>query len=162
MPRCVIRVKEIRRVLPPSDLNTRIARLAVLYEDLRIEFYAAAEPDIDLLDSAIGDLYRRLYFIRRATGTTLEIKSAVQRLHELPEFQERVRGRFTPEQRANWDAAVDFLLANNAALKKIRDDVGGHFSEKAAEYALNNIGAGEVGTLIINEGEKHNTAGLLR
>jgi hypothetical protein len=159
VPRSLVRVREIRRALPPSDLNTRIARLAVLYEDLRIEFYAASAPAIDLFDSPIGDLYRRLYFIRRATATTLEIKGAIQRLHQLPEFQERIRTKFTPQQAASWQSAVDFLVANDAALKRIRDDVGGHFSEKAADYALNNIGDREAGTLIINEGRKHNSAG---
>jgi hypothetical protein len=54
MPRSITRVKLIRSALPHSELNVRIARLAVLYEDLRIEVYAAAEEDIPLLDS-IGD-----------------------------------------------------------------------------------------------------------
>ncbi len=76
----------MRRALPHSTINVRISRLAVLYEDLRLELYAAAEDEIPLLDS-VSDTYRRLYFVRRAM-TTLEIKGGLQRLDQCPEFKE--------------------------------------------------------------------------
>lgn len=156
--RSVTRAKEMRRALPHNDLNVRIARIAVLYEDLRIELYAtAARQKIKALDHN-GDGYRRLYFIRRAISTVLEIRGAFQRLDQLPEFR-RLRMNFSAEQDTAWRAAVDFLLAHDADLRQIRDDVGGHFQERAADYALDHMSSKEVGMITIEEGKKHNTAG---
>jgi hypothetical protein len=151
-------VKEMRSALPHSDLNVRIARIAVLYEDLRIELYATAHRgEIKALDH-IGDGYRRLYFIRRAITTVLELKGAFQRLDQLPEFRE-LKSSFSPGEDADWQAAVKFLIDHDQDFKNIRNDVGGHFQEQAADYALANMAANEVGIITIEEGTTHNTAG---
>jgi hypothetical protein len=157
MPRSITRVKLIRSALPHSELNVRIARLAVLYEDLRIELYAAAEQDIPLLDS-IGDGYRRLYFVRRAISTILEVASAIRRIDQYPEFREKIKSRFSKPELADWEAGVTFFTNHDAELRGIRDDVGGHFLERAADYALDHMGAATAGILTIQEGSKHNTA----
>jgi hypothetical protein len=159
MPRSITRFKELARALPPSDLNRRMARLVVLHEDLRIEFYAAAEDEMAILDS-IGDLYRRLYFIRRAILTTMEIKGALQQLDQLPEFRELQRSWSKPEI-AEWREAITFLIDKNDLFKTVRDDVGGHFSQAAAAYAIDNMPGSVIGKLTIQEGSKHDTAGAM-
>ena len=158
MPRSITRVKELKGA-SPFELNRRLARLVVLHEDLRIEFFAAAEEEISFLDHA-GDLYRRLYFIRRAVLTTLEVKGALQQLDQLPEFRELQRF-WNAQEIAAWRAAVTFLKDNDRQLKTVRDDVGGHFSQTAAAYAVDNMPGTVVGTLTIQEGSKHNTAGAM-
>jgi hypothetical protein len=90
-------------------MNVRIARLAVLFEDLRIEMYAIAERGKIQACDHIGDGYRRLYFVRRAIATVLEMKGGFQRLDQCPEFQNVLRS-FTPEETADWRAAVTFLV----------------------------------------------------
>jgi len=123
--------------------------------------YAASAEEISLLDEPIGDFYRRLYFIRRAIMTILEIKGALHQIDQWPEFREKVATSFTPEQTAAWRLTVDFLNANDAAFKAVRNDVGGHFSEKAADHALREMGNSEVGAVTIREGAEHNTAGVM-
>jgi hypothetical protein len=42
--------KELSRFLPHSELNVRMARLAVLFEDLRLEAFAIVAPELPKLD----------------------------------------------------------------------------------------------------------------
>jgi hypothetical protein len=139
MLRSRTRSKELSRVLPASDLNFRIARLVVLFEDLRIELNAIAARSLGKLDyTDVG--YRRLYFLRRAIATLLEFKGALLRINELPEFRV-VKDSFTKEEKEQWDEALAFFKNETNPLKLARDDVGGHFQERAAEYALNHPGS---------------------
>lgn len=139
-------------------MNVRIARLAVLFEDLRIEMYAIAERGKIQACDHIGDGYRRLYFVRRAIATVLEMKGGFQRLDQCPEFQNVLRS-FTPEETADWRAAVTFLVDHEQEFRQIRNDVGGHFLEQAADYALASISAKATGVIIIQRGTKPQTAG---
>lgn len=143
--------KPIRRALPYSPLNVRIVRLALLYEDLRIEVYGIAERKKMRALDHLGTSYRRLYFVRRAVMTILEIKGAFQRLDECPEFQ-AVRKRFSQTESEAWREAVDFLIASKDRFKEVRDDVGGHFLERVADYALREISDRAVGLVTIRRG----------
>lgn len=59
-----IRVKELNLALPPQEiLSAHFARLAVLYEDLRIEVMACAQDSIPALDTT-DERYRRNYFLK--------------------------------------------------------------------------------------------------
>ena len=80
-------VKELDRVFTNGSLlDAHISRVAVLYEDLRLEMMAASEVSLPTLDT-IGMEHRRIYFARRSIGTLRELAEAIRLLDELPEFQ---------------------------------------------------------------------------
>jgi hypothetical protein len=135
-----------------------MVRLAVLYEDLRIEMSAvASRAHFKTLDH-LGDGYRRLYFIRRAIASMVEVRGAFERLDQLPEFQEMAKV-LNPKEKSDWNAAVDFFSTHKAEFKQMRDDFGGHFQETTALYALENVDATAVGFITIRAGTKPDTAG---
>jgi hypothetical protein len=109
------------------QLNAKLARLCVLYEDLRVEMCGIAEPSIPALD--ILDLekdnkctpqrigrYRRYYFVRRSIGTIREFAEALRSINGDPDLQ-----------------------LNESLLKAIRNDIGGHFGHQAALNALDRL-----------------------
>ena len=51
-----------------SELAARVARVCVLFEDLRVEYSGAHEDDALPLDK-LGIEYRRFYFLRRSLVT---------------------------------------------------------------------------------------------
>ena len=54
-----------------KQMQVQLARLCVLYDDLMLEFTAANEDSIPLLDTSGRDS-RRFYFVRRTLGTLSE------------------------------------------------------------------------------------------
>ena len=81
-------VKELDRVFTNGSLlDAHISRVAVLYEDLRLEMMAASEVSLPTLDT-IGMEHRRIYFARRSIGTLRELAEAIRLLDELPEFHQ--------------------------------------------------------------------------
>ena len=66
-----------------SEYDAKVARVAVLYEDLRLENLAASEPSIPKLDASGADL-RQFYFIRRSVATVREFAEALSMLEEDP------------------------------------------------------------------------------
>jgi hypothetical protein len=130
-------LKEVARVFEHSDLNVRVARLAVLYEDLRIEMFAIAAPELPALDFT-DERYRRLYFVRRAVATFVEFKGALTRLDQCPGFCD-LKKTFSTDELQQWHEAVSFFETHKDTFKTARDDIGGHFQEKAAESALRDI-----------------------
>jgi len=90
-----------------------------------------------LLEEASGSTYRTLYFMRRAIGTLVEFEEALGRISEMPEFLEaRRRGSHEAVYLSDWCPAVDFFGTRGTLLKKIRNDVGGHFGELASRFGL--------------------------
>ena len=60
-----------------SQFEKRLARLAVLYEDLRVEVSAAAlDPGVLPDLEPFGANYRQFYFMRRAIATANEFRQA--------------------------------------------------------------------------------------
>lgn len=142
------RVRELRLVLPPSPgslLHENIARLAVLYEDLRIELIAASTSSISKLDR-VDSRYRRNYFLRRCIGTTVEFAEAIRLLDRSPDFRV-VRSNFSPVILKYWMDGVNFFRKHERLLRAVRNDIGGHFGTTAAKYAVSNLGADTVGRI---------------
>src|ERR1019366_10002526 len=67
------------------NLNAKLARLCVLYEDLRVELHGIVEPSIPALD-VLDDKYRRFYFVRRSIGTIREFSDALRLINADPHF----------------------------------------------------------------------------
>jgi hypothetical protein len=147
------RIAELRRIFRSDQkrlLDAYIARLCVLYEDLRIELFAISAdsiPNLDVLDPAtefaekkeIGK-YRRYYFLRRSIGTLWEFAEGLRLLEGCPEFASVVPPSDV-EIAGLWKAGADFFQSNEHLLKQVRNDIGGHFGSKAARYAVENLGS---------------------
>ena len=84
-PELEIYEKKVRDVLDPTNLEFHaiIARLSVLFEDLRIEEYASRPERLEELD-IIGKSYRQMYFLRRSIATLVECASAIEMLDQRP------------------------------------------------------------------------------
>ena len=82
-PELEIYEKKVRDVLDPTNLEFHaiIARLSVLFEDLRIEEYASRPEKLEELD-IIGKSYRKMYFLRRSIATLVEFASAIEMLDQ--------------------------------------------------------------------------------
>src|ERR1700756_4122568 len=68
-----------------KQLHQDIARLCVLFEDLRIEIAGIATKELGPLDDA-GEKGRSLYFLRRSIGTLHEFANALDKIDNSPEF----------------------------------------------------------------------------
>ena len=166
-PSTQTRIAELRRIFRSDQkrlVDAYIARLCVLYEDLRIELFAISAdsiPKLDVLDPAtefaekkeIGK-YRRYYFLRRSIGTSWEFAEGLRLLEGCPEF-----GSVVPlsdiEIAALWKAGADFFQSNEPLLKQVRNDIGGHFGSKAARYAVENLGSTATGKIeLIHHAQK--------
>ncbi len=141
----LIRVRELKEVfghLSESNFEAIVARLAVLYEDMRIELLGISKDSISALD-ALDVNYRRIYFLRKSIGTLLEFAEAVGHLQACPEFS-IVSVKFSPEIRKDWQKSATFFKRNEHQLRLVRNDTGGHFGLEAARYAAQNLPSGSV------------------
>lgn len=126
-------------------LHAHLARLNVLYEDLRLELLGVSESEVPFLDGT-GVNFRKQYCMRRAIGTTLEFAEAFRLLDEHADFV-HVRDRFTAEHCEIWQRCIGFFATHESTLQDIRNDIGGHFGYKAALYAVQNFSPDADGSL---------------
>jgi hypothetical protein len=138
-------------------IDAQIARLCVLYEDLRIEMMGIAKdiPQLDILDSArdhpdnpamVGS-YRYFYFMRRSIATVSEFASALRQLNDNPEFG-LVSSSFEDYCQETWANAITFFDKKREFLiRNIRNDIGGHFGQKAAMESLKYLGENATGKM---------------
>lgn len=131
-------MRELSRVFADQGaiLPAHIARLSVLYEDLRIEILATAKKSIVFLD-VTNQSYRRHYFLRRSIATLVEFAEALRLLDECDEFYV-IKSRLAPPIIEFWDSAVGFFREKEPFLKLVRNDIGGHFGLQSADYAVTN------------------------
>jgi hypothetical protein len=166
MSRRQIRSAQLRDVFKADgerQLSANLARLCVLYEDLRVEWCGIAEhsiPALDVLDSEqdnrvaperIGR-YRRYYFVRRSIGTIREFAEALRLVNEEPSWQLNVT-RIPEEVKAEWDSGIAFFKQNEALLRAIRNDIGGHFGHQTALNALDNLRPDASSTIELVDGK---------
>src|SRR5262245_36346940 len=120
-----IAVKRLKPIfdIPDSELGALLARLTVLYQDLRIELNGAVEDSISVLDGD-GVRYRKFYFLRRSTITLVEFRGTLQRLVDCDEFA-ALRKAFDPEQEKRWVEANSFFGKHHKFMKSVRNDCGG-------------------------------------
>jgi hypothetical protein len=149
-----IRTALLRKVFSAKQgrrqFDAKLARVCVLFEDLRIEIRGVSErslPALDVLDTenenwlnpGFTGRYRTFYFLRRSLLTLREFAEALRLIvndmnqdpNLKPTFQE-----LTNEAKAAWDAGIRFFEVNEGKLNKIRGDIGGHFGHQAALNAV--------------------------
>ncbi len=119
-------------------IHAHIARLAVLYKDLRIEVHEIVEPSVPLLD-ATDERYCKNYFLRRCIATLVEFAETVRLLDECDVFKPIKKG-LDKKIRPYWSGAVRFFRQHEPFLKKVRNDIGGHFGSMAADCAVRHVG----------------------
>lgn len=120
-----------------KEMLVQVVRLCVLYEDFQIEMTGAMEESIKALDGTSRDT-RRFYFVRRHLATFAEIEGALHKLNRNRTFKV-IRKGMEPGEKRKWSEAVTFFSKNHAFLKSMRDDTGGHFLDRAALFALENV-----------------------
>src|SRR5688572_29181391 len=98
-----------------KKMQAQFARMCVLYDDLTLEYAAANEDTIPLLDKSGRD-NRRFYFVRRTLGTLFELRGAIVQLEMNKTFQAR-KAAWEKGAREQWDTASTFFIANHQFLK---------------------------------------------
>jgi hypothetical protein len=131
--------------LHKQTLSPCIARLSVLYEDLRIEVEGISAVSIPALD-VTSQTYRAQYFLRRAIASLVEFADALRLLDGKSEFSQ-IKSGFNPQLVRYWNRSVSFFDRHEQHLKLIRNDVGGHFGQRAAEYAVDNVDSSSIGKI---------------
>lgn len=135
-----VRVRQLKDVFgnsSESNFEPLLARLSVLYEDLRIELFGIVEESLLRLDQ-LDARYRRTYFLRKSIGTLWEFAEAVRCLKESSQFR-LIASEFSPEIARHWERASAFFERNERTLKLIRNDIGGHFGLEAARFASQHL-----------------------
>jgi hypothetical protein len=148
-------MRELSRVFAGQGtiLPAHVARLSVLYEDLRIETLATAKKSIRFLDGT-DEHYRRHYFLRRCIATLVEFAEALRLINACHEFR-IVKSRFSPLSVRYWDDAVHFFRKHEPLLELVRNDIGGHFGLTAATYGLANVDTSNCEKMEIRKGDMH-------
>src|SRR6476620_3496134 len=130
------------------DLSVHVARLSVLFEDLRLESSAARyQGPIEQLDTS-GKHYRYFYFIRRLLVSIDEFAGALHQINANAEWK-RLRKDFDPDTELRWDSAVKYFASYRKRYDDHRDSIGGHFKEKTAAFAIENLRPDSTGTIEI-------------
>jgi hypothetical protein len=152
--------KKLREVFDPARLefNAILARLSVLFEDLRIEEYASRIDGLDQLDDA-GKGYRKIYFLRRSIATLVEFASAIEMLDQRPEFRS-LKKSFNADCTLRWNEAVRYFKDWRKYLSEIRADFGGHFDHGSALHAVEEMHPETTGELIVVKDEEEKTGGV--
>jgi hypothetical protein len=150
----LVRVRELNRVFEPlseSNFEAIIARLAPLYEDLRIELHGIAKNSIASLDQ-LDVRYRRIYFLRRSLATLCEFAESLRHLESCPEFG-LIASQLAKEKEIDrrWRRASAFFKRQETTLKLVRNDIGGHFGLEAARYASKSLLSDAVDGIEITE-----------
>ena len=163
MPKPDIQVieRKLREVFGSGDrdLAVHVARLSVLFEDLRLEQSAArhVEP-ISAIDT-LGKNYRSFYFLRRMLVTLDEFASALNQINRNPEWK-KMRARFDTETEHRWDAAVKYYAHNRPKWSNLRNQIGGHFKESAARFAVENFRDTATGNIEIVRNREKQIGGI--
>lgn len=133
-------------------MMTQVARICVLYEDFMFEVNQIV-GGLGGQTSGYANIHRNFYFARRAMATTWEMKQAVDVLGLNPVFKAR-KAKLEPRLVKIWDDAVKFFQQHQVVLKAFRNDYGGHFTDAAAKYAIENMPPQLQGELVVFETEK--------
>lgn len=152
---------KLRRVFWEGDreLAIRVARVCVLFEDLRVE-WAGALANEDLPLDTLSKRYRRFYFLRRSLVSLNEFCGALNRLNSTKAWKSYVDRHDDKRRRKMWNDAVKFFNATKQTIETIRGDIGGHFPESAAEWSINRLHEDTTGALEIHYGDKTANAKL--
>ena len=146
--RSEIKVGKLQSIFPNDRLHAEIARLLVLYEDLKIEQQGILN-EISALSETNDRTYVHRYFLRRSISTLHECGDCMVSLNKLPEFQSIIKAKFKEEAVRVWEKAIGLLSDKNAkwVISDVRNDVGGHFGIGPAKRAISSLQADTIGRI---------------
>jgi hypothetical protein len=138
-----------------EEMQMQIARLCVLYEDLQLDTQGALAERASQLDDN-SHYYRVFYFVRRTLATLYEIERGIKNLDKNGAFKKILKSWSNGEQK-EWKIAVKFFQgANSQFLHAFRNDVGGHFDEAAASYAIRHLEPHDIASIeLFSKGPNH-------
>jgi hypothetical protein len=147
-----VKWKSLRSVFDGRDeeLDACVARICVLFEDLRLELDEAGLSETTAP--------RRNYFVRRSIATLREFTEGLLRLNGLSGFQ-RVLQRLDTSHRGEWNSSIARLGELKDRINRERNHYGGHFSHNAALSAVRRLEYGGSNALEIYWVTAKNTAG---
>jgi len=129
-----------------SELLNRLARLSVLFEDLRIEWGGLPE-NISLGDlDTIGSDYRRNYFLRRSLVTLIEFRDCLTEVLHTKEFR-TAEPTLSDMDKELITTADQYFKAHNKRMKEFRNVFGGHLDLRSVEFATSRFTAQFVGKI---------------
>jgi hypothetical protein len=151
--------KKLREVFDPaqSQFSAILARLSVLFEDLRIEEYGSRLDTLNDLDVVKG--YRKIYFLRRSKATLVEFAGAIEMLDQRPEFR-AIKKRFDRDVQERWENAAKYFRDWKKYLSERRADFGGHFDHGSALHAVKEMHPDTVGNIVIVKNMDEKTGGV--
>jgi len=116
-----------------SDLLTGIARLAVLYEDLRLEIEELRRVDAKPEEErTAADQYRVMYFLRRALSTLIEFRGGLTMVRLTPEFKS---ASLSTMDEGYITKADQYLQQQWPRIKELRNEFGGHVQLPGVRFA---------------------------
>jgi hypothetical protein len=122
-----------------SELLNAVARLAIFYEDLRLELGEIRDLHRRVIEQGEADLdYRTTYFLRRALATLIEFRGALTTIRKTEEFK-RAEPGLTPLDASHIVNADRYLQQNWSRLKALRNEFAGHVQAAAVDFAMKNV-----------------------
>lgn len=116
-----------------SELLIGIARLAVLYEDLRLELDSLrAVQDKPDEEHNSADQYRVMYFMRRGLSTLIEFRGGLTTVCLTPEFK---RATLSAMDEGYVSRADRYLQEHWERIKELRNEFGGHVQLPGVRFA---------------------------
>jgi hypothetical protein len=147
------RIGDLSRVFRggSSDLMNGIARLSVLYEDLRLEMseFKILHGRV-IIDGEPGMEYRVMYFLRRALATLIEFRGGLTTITKTPEFKAAKAGLSELDARSINDADR-YLQKNWPLIKELRNEFAGHIQMSGVEFAMSKF-SNETGRVTWHQG----------
>lgn len=157
----ITRVGELRRVFKDgnSELLNNIGRLAILYEDLRLEMKEFQKLQQSVIAEGQPDSDNRVpYFLRKALATLVEFRGALTSVRSSAEFKLAETKLTVLDARCILDADR-FLQQNWTQIKSLRNEFAGHITTRAVEHTMTHL-TNEVGKVTWNPDHTGWTIGI--
>ena len=157
----ITRIAELRRVFRSgqSELLNGIARLAILYEDLRLEMGEFRSLHRSVIELGEPDMDQRVsYFLRRSLATLVEFRGGLTVVRMTEEFKKAEPALTALDARCIVDADK-FFQQNWTQIKDLRNEFAGHIKAGAVDFAMKHL-SNEVGKVTWNPDPDGWTVGI--
>ena len=123
-----------------SELLNSVARLSVLYEDLRLEIdeLRRVHAKREETGQSESDPFRVMYFIRRALVTLVEFRRGLTRLRQTKEFRE-AEANLLDIDAAYLLRADQYFQRHFHRIKELRNEFGGHLQGTGVEFSTKHL-----------------------
>ena len=121
-----------------SELLNGIARLSILYEDLRLEIEELRLLHRRLEELTDGDNFRVVYFVRRALVTLIEFRRVLAAIRKCPEYK-RALPSISKLDAEEILPAAQYFQRHGERIKELRNEFGGHVQPAAVEFATKHL-----------------------